>query len=238
MAADLSTRIDGLKTSTSALEHTISALTDNQAREPSRLPGWTRGHVLTHIARNADALINLVTWAKTGVKRPMYPSREERDATIEAQSGRSADELRTDVRASSERLLAALAELDGDDWQRELSWGAHERRGTAEAIPFLRRTEVEMHHIDLYLDYTLAHWPEDFVEALLDDIADESAKGGGDLAGCVLVANDDEGQWVIAGGGPQITGPPPALLGWLVGRSDGIGLHSESGSLPKQGVWR
>ncbi|MEV0474381.1 maleylpyruvate isomerase N-terminal domain-containing protein, partial [Streptomyces prunicolor] len=26
--------------------------------EPSRLPGWSRGHVLAHLARNADALVN------------------------------------------------------------------------------------------------------------------------------------------------------------------------------------
>jgi maleylpyruvate isomerase len=237
MAADLSTRIDGLKTSTQALEHTISALTDSQAREPSLLPGWSRGHVLTHIARNADALGNLVTWAKTGERRPMYPSREERNAVIEAQSGRSADELRVDIHDSSARFLASLGELDGDSWDTELSWGAHERHGTAAAIPFLRQTELEIHHIDLNLDYTLAHWPEDFVEALLDDIADESDTRS-DFVGCVLVANEDQGRWTIAGGGPEISGPPPALLGWMVGRTTGIGLHCESGPLPAQGAWR
>jgi maleylpyruvate isomerase len=237
MAADLSTRIDGVKTSTQALEHTVSGLTDSSAREPSLLPGWTRGHVVTHLARNADALLNLVTWARTKVPRPMYSSREERNATIEAQAGRPADELRADLHDSSERLLSALTELDGDSWDTEIVWGANERRATAAAIPLLRRTEVEIHHLDLDLDYTLAHWPEDFVEALLDDIAAESVTGG-TYAGCVLVANDDEGRWVIAGGGPEISGPPPALLGWMVGRSSGIGLHCESGTLPRQEPWR
>jgi maleylpyruvate isomerase len=237
MAADLSTRIDGLKTSTQALEHTISSLTDSQAREPSLLAGWSRAHVLTHIARNADGLINLVTWARTGEPKPMYASREARNAVIEAQSGRSADELRADIHESSDRFLSALAELDADSWDTELSWGAHERRGTAAAIPFLRRTEVEIHHIDLDLDYTLAHWPEDFVEALLDDIAAES-NARDDFVGCVLVANEDQGRWVIAGGGPEISGPPPALLGWMTGRTKGIGLHSETGTLPRQVAWR
>jgi maleylpyruvate isomerase len=237
MAADLSTRIDGVNTSTQALEHSIAALTDNQAREPSLLPGWTRGHVLAHIARNADAMINLVRWAKTGVPHPMYPSREERNAVIEAQSGRPIAELRADVHDSAERFRVALGEMEGADWETELVFGAHERHVTAAAIPFLRRSEVEIHHIDLDVDYTLAHWPEDFVEALLDDIADESTTSG-NLAGCVLVANDDEGRWVIAGGGPEISGPPPALLGWMIGRSNGIGLHSESGTLPTHGAWR
>ncbi len=237
MAADPSTGIEGVRTSTQALEHTISALTDEQARGPSLLPDWSRGHVLTHIARNADALVNLVTWARTGVRTPMYPSRDERNAVIAAQAGRSADELRLDVHASHERFLDALAELDARSWEAELVWGAHDRTGSAAAIPFLRRTEVEVHHIDVDLDYTLAHWPEDFVEALLRDIADESTVRD-DFVGCVLVANDDEGRWVIAGGGPEVTGPPPALLGWLIGRTDGIGLYCETGALPRQGVWR
>jgi maleylpyruvate isomerase len=237
MAANLSTRIDGVKTSTQALEHTISALTDSAVREPSLLPGWSRGHVLAHLARNADALVNLAVWAQTRVPHPMYPSREERDAVIEAQAGRSADELRADVHDSSERLLTALAELDGDSWDTQIVWGARDRRGTAADIPLMRRTEIEIHHLDLDLDYTLAHWPEDFVEALLDDIAAESATGS-HYSGCVLVANDDEGRWVIAGGGPEISGPPPALLGWMVGRSSGIGLHSDSGTFPRQEKWR
>ncbi len=129
------------------------------------------------------------------------------------------------------------ASWTADSWDTELSWGAHERRGTAAAIPFLRRTEVEIHHIDLDLDYTLAHWPEDFVEALLDDIAAES-NARDDFVGCVLVANEDQGRWVIAGGGPEISGPPPALLGWMTGRTKGIGLHSETGTLPRQVAWR
>jgi maleylpyruvate isomerase len=237
MAADLSTRIDGVRTSTQALEHTISGLTDSSVREPSLLPGWSRGHVLTHLARNADALVNLTTWARTKQPHPMYPSRQERDAVIEAQAGRSADELRDDLHESSERLLTALTELDADSWETEIVWGARDRRGPAAGIPLMRRTEVEIHHLDLDLDYTLAHWPEDFVEALLDDIAAESATGG-NYAGCVLVANDDEGRWVIAGGGPEVSGPPPALLGWMVGRSSGIGLHCESGTLPRQEPWR
>ncbi|MBA2559523.1 MAG: maleylpyruvate isomerase family mycothiol-dependent enzyme [Propionibacteriales bacterium] len=237
MAADIQAQIDGVKTSTQALEHTVATLTDEQARGPSLLPGWSRGHVLTHIARNADALVNLVTWARTGVKTPMYPSRDERNAVIEAQSGRAADELRTDIHASHERLMAAMAELDDAAWNARLTMGSRDREGSATALPLMRRIEVEVHHLDLDLDYTLAHWPEDFVEALLADIAAESDSRD-DMAGCVLVGNDDEGRWVIAGGGPEITGPPPALLGWLIGRSDGLGLHTASGSLPERGVWR
>src|SRR3978361_1134236 len=107
MAADTSTQLDALRSSTQALEHSIAELTDEQARGPSLLPGWTRGHVLAHIARNGDAMVNLVTWARTGVPTPMSPSREARDTTIEQQSGRPAADLRHDVHESHERLMAA-----------------------------------------------------------------------------------------------------------------------------------
>jgi maleylpyruvate isomerase len=237
MAADTSTQIEGLRSSTQALEHSIAPLTDDQVRGPSLLPDWSRGHVLTHIARNADAMVNLITWARTGVPTPMYPSREARNAVIEAQAGRGADELRFDVHESHERFMAALAGLDGDGWQRPLTYGALNRSGTGADIPFLRRIEIEVHHLDLGLDYTLAHWPEDFVEALLSDIASESTARG-DLPSCVLVGNDDEGRWEIAGGGEEISGPPPALLGWLIGRTDGVGLNAEYGTLPERGRWR
>ena len=42
---------------------------------PSLLPGWTRAHVLAHVAGNADALVNLLTWARTGEETPMYASQ-------------------------------------------------------------------------------------------------------------------------------------------------------------------
>ena len=83
--------------STGRLLAGTAAITDARAREPSLLPGWTRGHLLTHLARNADGLCNLLTWARTGVMTPQYPSAAARDEDIEAGAGRSAAELHADV---------------------------------------------------------------------------------------------------------------------------------------------
>jgi len=84
---DLQSRI---AESTGRLLATAAELTDDQAREPSLLPGWSRGHVLTHLARNADGLRNLLIWARTGVVTPQYPSGQARDAAIEPGAGRPA----------------------------------------------------------------------------------------------------------------------------------------------------
>ena len=60
---------------------------------PSLLPGWSRAHVVAHVAGNAVALLNLLTWARTGVETPMYADDAARNADIErwrlAEQGRS-----------------------------------------------------------------------------------------------------------------------------------------------------
>jgi len=72
---------------TARLLDTTHTLSDADVWAPSGLPGWSRGHVLAHVAGNADSLVTLLTWAATGVEHPQYPSREARDAAIEAGAG-------------------------------------------------------------------------------------------------------------------------------------------------------
>ena len=106
---------------TDRLLATADALTDSEAAAPSRLPGWTRGHILTHLARNADGFRNLLTWARTGTETPMYPSEEARDRSIEAGAGRSAAELAADVRASAAALAGAAEGLPAEAWDATVS---------------------------------------------------------------------------------------------------------------------
>jgi maleylpyruvate isomerase len=227
--------VEAMTASTQTLLRTIAGLTDEQAREPSLLPNWSRGHVLTHLARNADGLGNLVRWALTGVETPMYASRDQRRADIEAGAGRPADELVRDVTESAEQLQGLIAEVPDEHWGRRVRWGKDGRETRAAVIPKLRRVEVEVHHVDLALDYTLAHLPTDLVLSLLARTAKDLSQRD-DMTGFVLVANDNEGRWTVGSGGPEITGTPPSLLGWLIGRTDGIGLHSAA-PLPEIGPW-
>ena len=73
-----------LASATNQLLATAASLSDADVRAPSRLPGWTRGHVLAHLAANADSYVSLLTWARTGVRTPQYSSYESRAAAIEA----------------------------------------------------------------------------------------------------------------------------------------------------------
>jgi maleylpyruvate isomerase len=76
-------------------------------RGPSHLPSWTRARVVAHVARNADALVNLLAWAKTAGERPMYASVGQRANEIEAGAHRTGREPAEDLRAVDTRLAAA-----------------------------------------------------------------------------------------------------------------------------------
>src|SRR6266545_1394914 len=66
-----------VREATERLYGEVSKLDDAAVVGLSRLPGWTRAHVVTHLARNADAWVNLQTWARTGIEHPMYTSRAD-----------------------------------------------------------------------------------------------------------------------------------------------------------------
>jgi maleylpyruvate isomerase len=166
----------------------------------------------------------------------MYPSREQRNADIEAGSGRPASDLVADVHATHERMLATMDAMPEEAWDNPVRHGVRDTGARGRDIPHIRRVEVEVHHVDLSLAYTLAHLPEDFVERMLRDVAADYSTDP-DKPGMVLVGIDDEGRWTIEPGGPEVSGPPPSLLGWLLGRTDGVGLHSD-GPLPTLGAWR
>lgn len=150
-----------LRTATARLVNATARLTEAEAREPSLLPGWSRGHVLTHVARNADAMRNLLSWARDGVEVPAYVREEVRNAEIEAGAGRSVDDLRDDVSESAEAFAADAEMLTDAAWRTEVRIldGPYFR---AELLLPRRLTEVELHHTDLGIGYSAADWTPEF----------------------------------------------------------------------------
>ncbi|MBA0050431.1 maleylpyruvate isomerase family mycothiol-dependent enzyme [Streptomyces sp. AJS327] len=203
-------------------------------RRPSLLPGWTVGHVLTHLARNADALVNLVNG------RPMYAGETRRDDDIERGAGRPLAALLEDVRTASARLDAAFGELTEADWRRtvELRGGLTDRLS---GLPFRRWAEVELHRVDLGLGYHVDDLPRDFVDRQLTALAQRFAGHPGIAAAIELrpgsggAGTGSEGALIRTGapGGEvvAVSGSPAALLGWLTGRGGTRSLRVR-GSLP------
>jgi uncharacterized protein (TIGR03083 family) len=228
--ASVSSMIDHVRDLASVRDATERLLTavakmDNASMAgPSRLPGWSRGHVLAHLARNADALVNVIEG------RPMYVSAEARDADIERDAPRPLDVQLTDVRESAARFQEAGAVPA--DWSRtvELRNGVTD---TAARVPFRRWVEVELHHVDLGIGYELEDLPAEFVEREIDFLADRF-RGHPDVPATSLT--DGTRAWGTGreAGAPEVTvtGSAPELLGWLAGRRDGAGLRVAGGALP------
>ena len=93
---------------------------DEAWRSPSRLPGWGRGHVATHLARQADGLGRLVDWARTCGFEIVAAERQEQVA--QRVHRRSAPETGT------EDGVQALA-LEGDEGDDLLVGGRARKRG-------------------------------------------------------------------------------------------------------------
>ena len=207
----------------------IDRLTDDDLAGDSNLPGWSRAHVVAHLARNADALNNLLTWARTGVATPMYPSREVRDAGIAATAALPPAELRSDYVAACARLGSAIETMPADAWAAQVRSG----QGTpipASVVPWMRAKEVWVHGTDLRADLTFAELPADFCAALVDDVLGLFAVRDQALD-VTVVAPDVDRTW--GSGGSRVEGPVAAVAAWLTrGDADGLG-----GDVPPPPRW-
>ncbi|MEU0106309.1 maleylpyruvate isomerase family mycothiol-dependent enzyme [Streptomyces sp. NPDC006251] len=213
-----------VRDATELLLSAVGKLDNASVTEPSRLPGWSRGHVLAHLARNADALVNVLEG------RPMYVSGEARDADIERDAPRALDVHLADLRESAARFQEA-ADAPAD-WSRtvELRGGVTD---SASRVPFRRWVEVELHHVDLGIGYELEDLPADFTEREIAFLADRFS-GHPEVPSTRLT--DGTRAWSTGREADEpevtVTGPPADLLGWLAGRRTGAALAVAGGPLP------
>lgn len=218
------------------VEDAVAALAPEQVHEPSRLPGWTRGHVITHLARNADALINLLAWADTGVPSPMYRDPDQRNADIEAGAGRPLDEQLIDLRDAGRRFVEAASVLPAEKWAARVR-SAQGRDIPASDVPWLRTREVWIHLVDLDAGFDVDGLPDDVAIALVRDVA---AWMSPKVASALELRPD--GHSVVRLGrvdgavDATLAGPASRIAGWLIGRSDAAGLTG-SGAVPDLPGW-
>lgn len=202
----LDDEVAGCAAAHQALLRTLDDARDRPNVDPgtaSVLPNWTIGHVLTHLARNADALRAMFDGAAAGEVRPMYPSAEQREADINAGAGRKLGELVSDVRTSIWALEGAWAQLDAEGWKGH----GLTRVGKVPVAEFpkLRWREVEVHHADLGLSaFTPAHWSNQFVAMDLKRRLTEWQADGSSFPDEVAAAR------------------PWQQLAWLLGRPSGL----------------
>ncbi|MEY9894021.1 maleylpyruvate isomerase [Catenulispora sp. MAP12-49] len=244
---DAAADLEQITEATAHLLDTVADMTDEDLRGPSLCDGWTRGHVLAHIARNADGLSNMLNSAATGEVTPMYASDDKRNADIEAGSSRPVAEQLADLRESAGRFAAAFAAA-----QAAGNWNAPVQRTPGAAgypayqVPAKRLGEVLIHHVDLDLDFTPAHWSDAFTDQwFADTLARFQTRA--DFPALRLDAEEEDVVYGVKAapedtGVVVVRGPKRALLAWLLGRASGDGLVAVipaggRGPLPKLPAW-
>ena len=226
------TDIDGARAAHQALLRTVRTLRDADIGRSSLLPDWTMGHVLTHIARNADGHCNMFAGAAKGEVFAQYPGgMAQRIDEIEMGARRSAAEIVDDL----DRTIALL-EAQWDSATDEM-WATGRCRSFAGEMPlalqpFRRWREVEIHHHDLGAKFSWRDWSDAYTtrefEMTLATLGPRLEDGP-----IALRSTDSPHVWTIPENScsvVEIRAPRRQLLAWLVGRYD-------DPLYPKLGPW-
>lgn len=227
--------LTGLDVSSQAFARTVDGLTADDLAAPSLLPGWTRAHVVAHVALNGLSLAGVIEGLVHGHPVAMYESDQQREAEIDELAQADPSELRERHLTATTVFADAVATMDEQHWA-----GYIDRLPGGPSWPMVtvvptRRRELEIHHADLGTSYTPADWPADFVVELLDAVTVDHADSGPFQVRATDLGRD----WSVGGdGGATVMGTGADLGRWLTGRSEGDGLSCDAEELPWLGPWR
>ncbi|MCU1457889.1 MAG: hypothetical protein JWL73_1981 [Actinomycetia bacterium] len=231
----LAQRTDWMRQGTQRFQRELDALKDADFGAPSALEGWSRSHVVAHVVGNARALVNLMTWARTGVETRMYADAAQRAAEIESGATLAPERLRLEFEQSRLELDDAFAAMPGEAWGAEVIT-AQGRKVEATFVPWMRSREVWVHAVDIGPTASFEEFPSAFVEALIDESS--TMFSGRDDCPSVTIEYDGRRRQLGAAGGPTVTGPPSAVLAWLLGRSrDGLATADGPTAIPQLPRW-
>jgi maleylpyruvate isomerase len=209
-----------------------SRMTDDDCRGPSLLPGWSRGHVLTHWARNADGQSRMLAAAVHGEIAAQYPGGDaQRDSDIEAGAARPARLILSDVRTATGQIEDVWRRMPADAWSRPTAARSGPR--PAWTSVWARWRESEIHHVDLAAGYAHGHWPAEFVDLLLPRVIPTlAARLDGEITVQIQTTDRDPpvtATAASAAGEPVVVrGPSSAVLCWLLGRPSAAAADLET----------
>jgi maleylpyruvate isomerase len=163
--ADTARTLDACRDASARLLATLHGLDDATARRPSRLPDWTVGHVVTHLARNADSHVRMMEAAMAGRVADQYEGGlDSRAADIAASAGRPAAELIADLNRAIDDLDATWGRVPIEVWATGQGRMGNGELCPCAELPSRRWREVEIHRVDLGLGGEPADWPDAYVE--------------------------------------------------------------------------
>ncbi|MCM2429851.1 maleylpyruvate isomerase family mycothiol-dependent enzyme [Streptomyces sp. RKAG337] len=231
MAVNRPDPVPAVLESQSRLRALLAGLTDAEVRAPSALPGWARGHLLSHVEGVGFALARQARYAlKDELIDPYDGGRPARDAAIEAGHGRSAAELRAAVTAALDEAERAWTAVGPRDLERPVRY----RDATLSAAALAWWRELEIHTADAAIGYRPAQWSRPFCAHVLDFLAPRVPDG----VRLTLAASDGPEAPVLGDGEPvTVRGRLTDLTAWLAGREPQGPLDSGSAPLPELGPW-
>ncbi|WP_129305156.1 maleylpyruvate isomerase family mycothiol-dependent enzyme [Streptomyces sp. L2] len=214
--ADAGRLLEDVQRSGNRLAGSLAALTDAEVRAPSRLPRWSRGHVLTHVARSADAYVWMLRRARTGAESGPRTTAAALAEAVELGAARPAADVAADVRGSVDRFVAEARLMPPHGWEHPVTALAGWRHPAWYTLLRCLR-ELETHHVDLGLGYGTGNWPSGYVTWALDDTLGTLRARGFPLA--AVEAADLGRRWSLSPEGATIAAPGHRVLGWLSGRT-------------------
>lgn len=225
--------LEQIQDATNRLVRTVDAMTDDEYAAPSLLPGWSRAHVVAHLALNAEGLAAALGGVVAGEEVPMYTSPEARDGDIDELAGADPSVMRQRLMAGTTDFADAVDAVPEDRWGTTIErTPGSEVSFAAGAVPGMRHREVEIHHADLGLGYTHTDWSPGFAARVIDAMTRRPR-----TESFTARAADLDRSWQCGAGGPTVSGTAADLGWWLTGRGDGTGLTSDDGVLPRKEEW-
>lgn len=194
-------------------------LADADWRAPCALPGWTRAHLGTHLARNAEGLVRVLIGLHTDTPVYQYDSSAARAAAIAEGASRAGVAIQQDLDETADRLTHAMDEVSPDQWTAPLALSETLVLPQADLVVLHRLNEVVIHHIDLNVGVAFADLDPVIAGWLLDRNLWRITTRHPELN---LVVIDETGTTRAIGSAPRdpVSGSRQNLLGWLLGRLD------------------
>ncbi|MFE5407602.1 maleylpyruvate isomerase N-terminal domain-containing protein [Microbacterium sp. NPDC056569] len=137
----------------------LNDLRDAEIDAPSRLPGWTRRHLIAHVGLNARGLARLVESARTGEKLPMYASPAQRDDEIAFAATLPVEALRNLAAHAAVHLNVEWRDLPAARWSAPVLLLDGTQVPVSHTVR-MRAREVWHHAIDLDSGASPADMPE------------------------------------------------------------------------------
>lgn len=218
------------------LVRTVDGLQGNDWTGPSLLPGWSRAHVVAHLALNGEGLTGVLQGVAEGEPAPMYASPEGRDSDIEELARTSAADLRERLLASVTTFNDAVQAMPPDAWSGRFERTPGGPSLPLDAVPLMRLREIEIHHADLGRGYSASDWTTRFAELVVDGMVRRLDHD----PGFRIAPTDSSHTWdagKVSEDPPVVVGPVTDLAWWLTGRRPSDRVSSSAGELPTIEGW-